>query len=263
MPHSEIDEFLGAIRASDRTKKSYLESLALFARWSDGRLPEKQADAQHFVDHLVALGRAPHTVDVRAAAIKRYLGWKGVSVGRLEKPPIHNTPPEYLSKEDVMALLERCEGIALRCLVAVLYDTGARIGEILGLYWSDVDWDGGWLHVVRKGGQKEQCNVTPWGLRYLRQWRESATGEHPKVFGDRRYDQVFYQLKRSARLAGIASFHPHMLRHSRAVHLSLDTDLRWEEIGQQLGHKKPATTINIYGRLKDKDLKRIIPEPDL
>ena len=69
--------------------------------------------------------------------------------------------------------------------------------------------------------------------------------------------------KAAAKLAGIAYFKPHMLRHSRAVHLSEDTDLRWEEIGYQLGHVNPSITARIYTRPNPEDLKKRIPAPTL
>lgn len=259
----QIADFLNGIRASDNTKKTYVRALHVFACWSGKEAPDSQAEAQDFLNFRVDQGRAASTIEVDAAALSRYLKWKKLPVDRFERPPVTLQSPKYLSKPEVSALLAACEGSAvLSCIAALLYDSGARITEILGIRMNEIDWEG-FLPIIRKGGRKDVTNVSAWGMGYLKSWLETRQGHHPLVFGDRDYKIVYNALKAAAKGAGIAEFHPHMLRHSRAVHLSQDSDLTWEEIGYQLGHVNPATTVKIYTRPNPEDLKKLVPAPAL
>ena len=69
-------------------------------------------------------------------------------------------------------------------------------------------------------------------------------------------------LKNAANAAGLEKFTPHMLRHSRAVHLRQD-GLSWEEIGYQLGHVNPVITVKYYTRPDQYDLKKVVPPVSL
>jgi len=257
-----IEQFIEQIRAADNTKRNYRNTLNIFAAWAGKDAPESSEEAQNFLTWREVQGKRPQTVSLDAAALRRYLNWKGIPVTRLEKYPVLLQPPEYLSVLEIKRLMAACDTPLVACIVALLYDSGCRISEILGARMTGIDWQG-FLQVVRKGGRPDTANISEWGMGYLRTWLEERRGSHPKIFGDHSYRYIYGKLKVVAKNAGIPNFKPHMLRHSRAVHLSEDTDLRWEEIGYQLGHVNPSVTSKIYTRLDPYDLKRRIPAPNL
>jgi len=255
---SELDAFLDQIVASPKTKTAYAKSLRLCSSWL-GHLPESQEEVQAFLNHRSSSGLKPATVALDAAGLKRYLNHRGVDARRLERPAVTQQSPSYLSEVEIQAMMEACEGPLERCLIALLYDSGARIGEILGVKVTDVDWKG-FLKISRKGGREDLANVSPWGMGYLKEWMDSRVGYHYKVFGDRDYPHIRNLLIRVANRAGIKEFHAHQFRHSRVVHLR-DQGLDWETIAYQMGHVNPSITIRVYGRLTHEDLKAKVPPP--
>lgn len=248
--------FLDNIRASANTKRCYKNTLTLFAR-EYGHLPESSGEAQEFIYARENAGLKPATVGLDVAAFQRYFKYNGIPTNRLEKYAVVLGTPRYLSEAEVSRLLGAARYPVLKCLVALLYDTGARISEILNTTIDDIDWNGG-LKVTRKGGRQEVANVSEWGLEYLAKWLDIRRGDDPKIFGNRRYHDLYMMLKTTAKTADIAYFTPHMLRHSRAVHLR-DQGVSWEEIGYQLGHVNPTITVKYYTRPDNYDLKKAIP----
>jgi integrase len=256
----KLEAFLTQIRASENTKRIYKNTLMLFYR-QYGHLPESSAEAQDFIRKREDAGLAPATVGLDVAAFLRYLKFQGIPTNRLERMPVMMKTPQYLNKKEISALMAATVHLAPRTVVALLYDSGARINEILGLEVDGIDWNGA-LQVMRKGGRQEWANVSEWGMRYLAAWMDHRTGNHPKVFGDRTYAEMYRWLKAAAKKAGLPQFHPHMLRHSRAVHLR-EEGVSWEEIGYQLGHINPTITVKYYTRPDTFDLKKAIPAVNL
>lgn len=267
--HQIADEairiFLDSIEAASSTKFRYQRVLQRYVRWSEGKLPEDMRQAQAFI--LFCQNDSGHegsTLAVEAAALRRYLLWKGISGARLEHKTSVRADPQYLSLNLVKALLDSCDLPIMKCLTALLYDTGARVSEVLGVHLAQVDWEG-YITVTRKGGKQERVPVSNWGMGYLQEWTDFRKHQaHSKLFGDWSYNEVYREYRRIARRAGIPHFSPHMLRHSRAVHLRQENPpVDWSIIAYLLGHKKVAMTIDIYGRLTPQDLRKVIPAPRL
>jgi len=256
----ELEIFLAEIRASANTKRIYRNTLTHFHR-QYGHLPDSSAEAQEFIRKRETEGLAPATIGLDVAAFLRYLKFQDIPTHRLERMPVMLKTPEYLTKKEVSALMEANIHPAPKAMTALLYDSGARISEILGVEVDGIDWNGA-LRVTRKGGRLEWANVSEWGMRHLAEWMDRRTGKHPKVFGSRTYNAMYRSLKAAAKRAELPRFHPHMLRHSRAVHLRQD-GVSWEEIGYQLGHINPTITIKYYTRPDTFDLKQAIPAVSL
>lgn len=255
-----VERFLGAITVSELTRNRYRSTMTAYVTWK-GMLPESATDAQAFLDSRVADGKKPSTTSVDQAALKRYLLYAEIPVTTFEVPAVLLQPPKYLSKSEIAAMMEAADSTLVRCIIALLYSTGARINEILNLHLDDIDEEG-FLHVVRKYGRKDKANCTPWGMDHLTKWLEQREGTHPQVFGTWDYRAIKALLVRAAKKAGIEEFTPHMLRHSRARHL-LEAGVRIEDIGYQLGHVNIETTRRIYTRPVPEDLKKVIPEVDI
>ncbi|MCL3837510.1 site-specific tyrosine recombinase XerD [Aeromicrobium duanguangcaii] len=171
--------------------------------------------------------------------------------------------PKALPLEDVEALLNAAgePGTALalrdRALLEVLYGTGARISEAVGLDVDDVDLDQSSVLLTGKGSKQR---IVPLGsfardaleayLMKARPHLTAATGSGPAMFLNARGGRLSRQsawtvLTKAARRAGLTGdVSPHTLRHSFATHL-LDGGADVRVVQELLGHAS-VTTTQIY-----------------
>lgn len=190
-------------------------------------------------------------------------GWTTTDPSAGVKPP---APPQRLPKalalDDVERLLEATgEGrtsreLRDRALLEVLYGTGARISEAVGLDIDDLDLEQG---AVRLTGKGSKTRVVPIGRyasgaldAYLTRARSDLLGTHstPAVFINVRGSRLSRQsawtvLQSASERAGLeAAVSPHTLRHSFATHL-LDGGADVRVVQELLGHAS-VTTTQIY-----------------
>ncbi len=183
----------------------------------------------------------------------------------LPQPPSAASPPEAVAPADWQAL-------QAHCLVELLYGSGLRISEALGLDvrpsgaalgW--VDAQAGEVHVLGKGSKRRTVPVGGPALQALALWLAARQQAWPGsteaalylgARGGRLTPQVARrQLQALAASAGLAGrMHPHMLRHSFASHLlQSSADLR--AVQELLGHAS-ITSTQIYTRLDFQHLSR-------
>lgn len=168
--------------------------------------------------------------------------------------------PKALDLADVESILEAAgePGTTLakrdRALLEVLYGTGARISEAVGLDVDDLDTETGAARLHGKGGKTRVVPVGSYALaavedyvRVARPQLVSATGSPPALFLNARGGRLSRQsawtvLTRTARRAGITTeVSPHTLRHSFATHL-LDGGADVRVVQELLGHASVTTT---------------------
>ena len=180
--------------------------------------------------------------------------------------------PKTLTRPEVTALLElpvrdRVEDQRDRVMVELLYASGLRVSELVGLTLSQVDLNLGCLRVVGKGTKER---LVPMGQTAQDLLREYLDHIRP-VLLKRRSTRVLFVSRRGqgltrqacwklllqrARRAGIAkSISPHMLRHSFATHL-LEGGADLRAVQTMLGHADIATT-QIYTHIERSRLKHV------
>lgn len=180
--------------------------------------------------------------------------------------------PKTLTRPEVTALLElpvrdRVEDQRDRVMVELLYASGLRVSELVGLTLSQVDLNLGCLRVVGKGTKER---LVPMGQTAQDLLREYLDHIRP-VLLKRRSTRVLFVSRRGqgltrqacwklllqrARRAGIAkSISPHMLRHSFATHL-LEGGADLRAVQTMLGHADIATT-QIYTHVERSRLKHV------
>lgn len=243
-------------RFSDSTQATYGACIRRFHAWLDGQEPTGQL-AQEYLDHLEARGKKPNTIATAGNALRALFRSNGQEV-KLDAPTIRVGEPRYKTVEEVYRILEVATSPLDRCLVTVLFDTAVRIGELLELQVNGIDWEGGFIHVVRKGGREADVNISEKGLATLREWLDVREFRSRRVFANLAYYDVWQIFKHLGKKAGVPDFTPHTLRHSRAVQM-LGAGAELHNVQMALGHANIATTANIYLRLRPVHLKEKIP----
>ncbi|MBP9143414.1 MAG: site-specific tyrosine recombinase XerD [Thermoanaerobaculia bacterium] len=190
-------------------------------------------------------------------------------VENLEAPRLFKRLPKVLSEEEVERLLAAPDlatpaGVRDRAMLELLYATGLRVSELVGLRLPQIDLKGGYLLAFGKGSKER---VVPVGeeaerflARYLTELRPKlARGRHDAVFVNLRgapmTRQGFWKILKAWGLrAGIdRPISPHVLRHSFATHLlEHGADLR--AVQAMLGHSDIATT-EIYTHIHQERLR--------
>ena len=190
----------------------------------------------------------------------------------LESPQIWKSLPTFLSLQQVEALLKQPDpakplGARDAAMLEVLYSTGLRVSELVGLRLSDVDMDSGCARCIGKGNKER---LVPLGRKALQALRRYLEGSRPvllrgrsspflflNVRGSRMSRVGFWKmLKAYGRRADLpAKLSPHKLRHSFATHLlERGADLR--SVQMLLGHADISTT-QIYTHVTQERLRKI------
>jgi integrase/recombinase XerD len=272
-------------RLAANSVESYARDLGLLAEFAAGRRRPiaslTRTDLEGFVRDLMSEGRSPRSV---ARAIACYRGFyrflvvdgraRASPAGDLRPPRAWKTLPRSLAVEEVDRLLAQPDvttprGLRDRALIELLYATGMRVSELIGLRPADVNLEASYLTCTGKGDKQRIVPVgdeaTAWVRRYLRDARGALLGKRksPRLFVNARgggsgLTRVgFWKiLKGYARQAGLkTSISPHMLRHSFATHLlERGADLR--AIQMMLGHADLSTT-QIYTHVLEQRMRTV------
>ncbi|HEY3571422.1 MAG TPA: site-specific tyrosine recombinase XerD [Thermoanaerobaculia bacterium] len=236
------------------------------------------ADLSSHMRDLQRQGLSPRS-SARALSAIRGFYENLVTVGeRKDNPAVNLLPPKLwkplpkvLSEDEVEALLAAPDvgtplGLRDRAMLELLYATGLRVSELVGLTLPQLRLDVGFLIAFGKGSKErvvpvgEQAEM--WVKRYLQEIRpELARGRHQTVFANKDGDPMsrvgFWMLiKKHGLKAGIRTeISPHVLRHSFATHLlEHGADLR--AVQTMLGHADISTT-QIYTHIHQQRLKSL------
>jgi len=273
-----IDEYLGSLQIE---RGAALNTLAAYRRDLKGfesfLARERRAigdvgvtDLSRYLGGLRRRGLGGRSIARHLSAVRglyRFL----LDAGRLPRDPtLHlDSPrparrlPRTLSIPDAAALVEapdttRPDGLRDRALLELLYASGLRASEALGLRIEDVNFRAGYVMVIGKGDRQRLvpagARALDWVRRYLTTVRpRQVRRDCPALFLNRSGGAMSRQalwglIRRAARRAGLrAAVSPHTLRHSFASHLlERGADLR--SVQAMLGHVDISTT-QIYTHL--------------
>jgi integrase/recombinase XerD len=284
---SRLDPFLDAMWAerglSRNTLQSYrydLGQLAAHLR-SQGRELQtaSREDLLHFLAVQLRAGRSPRSLSRYLSGYRQFYRWL-LREGRIstdptaliESPKLGRGLPKALSEQQVTGLLEAPQvttplGLRDRTMLELMYASGLRVSELVGLELANVNLNQGVVRITGKGGKERLVplgeEAQSWLQRYLREARpELMSGQScPHMFVTARKNgmtrQAFWHaIRKHARRAAInQKVSPHMLRHSFATHLlNHGADLRVVQL--LLGHSDLSTT-QIYTHVAREGLKQL------
>jgi integrase/recombinase XerC len=273
-------------RLSDRTVALYGEDLNKLSDWAGqaGLANLTLIDTQHlrrWMAQMHATGRSPRGIALILSGWRGFFNWLGKEgliqanpLSGLRAPKAAKPLPKALNVDDAVQLAQHRPTdtdpwLQARdsAMVELLYSSGLRVGELIGLDIQASPHAKGWIdltageaHVLGKGSKRRNVPVGRQALSSLQAWLTvRASGLPTKAVdqaamfvgqrGTRLSAQAVWQRLRLRGLqAGIATpVHPHMLRHSFASHvLQSSGDLRG--VQELLGHANISTT-QVYTRL--------------
>ncbi len=270
---------------SDNTRAAYGRDLAALAQWLHGQGGSLDGAQEH---DLLAYAAARHgasrasSANRRLSSFKRYYRW-ALRESRIAQDPTLRLGtakqplrvPKTLGEAQVDALLtapplDSPQGLRDRAMLELLYASGLRVSELVGLPSVGVNLRDG---VVRVTGKGDKERLVPMGqtavaavTRYVTEARgvllagRSSHALFVTVQGGAMSRQMFWRLiKRYAVQAGIATaLSPHTLRHAFATHLlNHGADLRAVQL--LLGHADLSTT-QIYTHVARERLKAVVQQ---
>jgi integrase/recombinase XerD len=282
---ASIQQFINALWVeqglSENTVKAYATDLKRYSIWL-GESPISQAnkvDISDFLAHRFQQGASASSSARLLSTLRQFYGYLIRTGERLDDPcagikapKLGKLLPEIFSENEIERLLaappqNTALGLRDKTMLELLYATGMRVSELVGLNLHQINYNQGFVRVTGKG-QKER--LIPIGEQALDWLNRYLVESRPNLLGFRHSDSVFvtkrgsgmtrqafwYLIKRYGLQAGITrQFSPHTLRHAFATHLlNHGADLRAVQL--LLGHSDLSTT-QIYTHVADQRLKSL------
>ena len=274
---------------SDNSVQAYIrdtEKLAEYLELAAINLSPADIKEEHllaFLKYLSELGLSAHTQARMLSGIKAFYKYLILEneisedpTELIEAPRLPRKLPDVLSYEEIERILlaidhSTPEGTRNRAIIEVLYSSGLRVSELVGLQLTFCYFDIGFIRILGKGDKvrlvpigKEAIKYTQLYLDHVRSEIEAKKESEDIVFLNRRGGQlsrvmVFLIIKDAAEKAGISkNVSPHTFRHSFATHL-IEGGASLRAVQEMLGHES-ITTTEIYTHLDRDYLRQIITE---
>lgn len=236
----------------------------------------KRNDIKSYMDYLKKQKLSSRTINRNLSCLRTFYKFLIVEkylvtdpLEHIEAPKLRKTLPQVLSFEEVNKLLNidliNKYSYRNKAMLELMYATGLRVSELVGLKIHDVDFDMAVLRTVGKGDKERIIPIGDYALYYvkvyLNHYRDSLVKKEYNDYlflnnqGKKLSRQTFYKIvKELAVKKNIQTeFSPHTLRHSFASHL-LDNGADIRSIQEMLGHSSLQTT-QIYTHVSNKKLE--------
>jgi integrase/recombinase XerD len=279
-----IDAYLDHLRVeralAPATLAAYGSDLARFAAHAEGRgaLTAEALDGTVVASFLAAADESPRSIARRLSAIRGLAKFlvrerilKSDPAALIDRPKMGRRLPKHLGEDEVMRLLSAAAATSFRgkrdrAMLYLLYASGLRVSELVGLRLGDIDLTRGVVIPLGKGQKRRIVPIGELALGVLSEYLEAratrtargpasdavfvAQGMRPMT-----RQNFFKLLKRYARVAGITKpVSPHWVRHTFATHLLAGgADLR--SVQAMLGHADISTT-EIYTHVSSDHVKK-------
>ncbi|HED15599.1 MAG TPA: site-specific tyrosine recombinase XerD [Gammaproteobacteria bacterium] len=268
---------------SVHTLSAYASDLSRFSTWllSSGSdlLTCQRTHVLAFLASRVQQGIKPRSTARLLSSLRRYYQYalregqiQTDPTADIESPKLGRPLPKMLSEQAVERLLEAPQlgtdvGLRDKAMLEMLYATGLRVSELVGMTVDQCNTRQGVVRVIGKGGKERLVPMgelaLDWLGKYMSQARPSLLGSQSATAlfvtgrGKGMTRQAFwYRIKHYARVSGqISDLSPHTLRHAFATHLiNHGADLRVVQL--LLGHSDLSTT-QIYTHVARERLKSL------
>ena len=284
---ADIRTFISYLRVekglSDNTIQSYRRDMGKFSEFAGRRKLDtpgiRRTDVVDFLAMLYRKGLDSRSVARHLVTIRHFFRFsllegfiKDDPAATIESPKFRQSLPSFLNVEEVNHLLAQPDlssiaGLRDKAMIELMYSTGLRVSELVGIRVGDVQMEAGCLRCIGKGNKERLVPVGKKALgiveEYLKQSRPELLGDGSSAFmfinrkGRPMSRIAFWKLlSEYGRKAGLRkALTPHMLRHSFATHL-LDRGADLRSVQMMLGHSDISTT-QIYTHVVEERLKQV------
>lgn len=261
-------DWLRAQNYSPHTRRAYervVDDFVDFVR-SESLLDVERSTIRQYLAYLGARGASSQTIAREVYALKTFfqfceraelIDFSPARLIRFKQQP--KRLPRFLSEEEVNRLLAAARTPVERAVLEMLYATGCRVSELVGMRIENLDFAERSVRVLGKGAKER---VALFGRKAAEALREHLGARSSGFVFESKPGKAMdprwaYQIvRRVAQRASLNGVHPHTLRHSFATHLlNRGADLR--AIQELLGHASIATT-QVYTHVSLGDLQRTI-----
>lgn len=253
---------------SDATLKQYLNAIRRFT--SHVRKPLKNVTTNDIRVYLYAISKETHMADVSLDNQRLYLsaffGWLALN-GYIDKDPSALIPKikyekkmrEPLTDKEMESVRTACKKVLERAVIEVLYSTGCRVSELVGIKISDIDFNSKTVTLYGKGKKERIGYLNAKALHRIDQQIKMIVSpcyylfqnEKGGHYSTRFIEKMVKDIGKRAKLNG--DLFPHRIRHTTATD-ALKRGMRVEQVQIMLGHAKIETTL-VYAKVNTDDIK--------
>ena len=179
---------------------------------------------------------------------------------RIHKIKTNQQVKEVISDEDIERLRDHCSCKRDLAMIDLLYSTGIRVGELVNLNISDVNFEARECVVFGKGGKERRVYFDAKAKLHLQGYLHCRTDENPALFVtlDAPYERlkisgVEIRLRQLGRKVDLKRIHPHKFRRTMATR-AIDKGMPIEQVQRILGHSQIDTTMQ-YAMVNQANVK--------
>lgn len=259
--------------ASPHTVEAYNRDILTFIRYcEDIACPEpERRHVEAFIGYMRENGRSTRSIVRSLSALRGFFNYLLLD-GRIKVSPLEDvdTPrfrppiPRVLSEDEMGELIHLPEGgrMALRdrTMLELLYATGLRVSELIGLKKGDINLDGGFVVAMGKRSKERVVPLGSYSRDAVKAYLDEERPQGQYLFPNRRGGMITRQavwkiIRKYGLKLSRGKVSPHTIRHTFATHLlEGGADLRSVQV--LLGHEDISTT-QIYTHVDSKRLKEV------
>lgn len=267
-----VELFLAAKRVEGCSEKS----LKYYKATIDTMLDELQIDVKHIVtedirsyltEYQERKGSSKVTIDNIRRILSSFFSWLEDEdyilkspVRRIHKVKAASNIKETYSDEALELMRDNCTELRDLAMIDMLASTGMRVGEMVLLNRSDIDFNERECIVFGKGSKERIVYFDARTKIHLQNYLESRTDGNPALFVSLKAPHerlqiggIEVRLREFGRQLGLPKVHPHKFRRTLAT-MAIDKGMPIEQLQQLLGHKKIDTTMQ-YAMVKQSNVK--------
>ncbi len=274
--YHELDAFI-AYLASERavsphTISAYSSDLVQFIKAIEEHgAPLDRSGIDTYLEEMRRRGKGTRSIVRAISALRGFFRFL-IASGKLTKDPMEDveTPrfhppiPRFLTEEEMVELLGLPKDSPLsfrdRAILELLYASGLRVSELIGLKKTDVNLEAGFLLALGKRSKERAVPLSTYAKEAIEAYLSQAKPKGPFLFPNRQGNPMTRQavwkiIRRYASLLGKEDVSPHTIRHTFATHL-LEGGADLRSVQLLLGHEDISTT-QIYTHVDSKRLRQV------
>lgn len=275
--NSKGDSLLVAFLSAKKVEGCSEKTLAYYRSTVNNMLSFIQKDVEHITTddlrrHLDVYqqksGASKVTIDNVRRILSSFFAWLEEEnhiikspVRRIHKVKIGKTVKETYSDEILEIMRDACETDRDLAIIDILSSTGMRVGELVKLNKSDIDYDARECIVFGKGGKERKVYFDARTKIHLSRYISGRTDDNPALFVSLQAPHerlqisgVEIRLRELGRKLGLVKIHPHKFRRTLAT-MAIDKGMPIEQVQQLLGHQSIDTTLQ-YAMVNQANVKQ-------